>query len=154
MDFEQIIILIWIPIIWLIVEIVIQIWVKLVNKKFQWLIISNDEKPKLSKIGLKKFIHHGYDSELGWIRKPNTTDTEKNKNGEANNKNHTLTSIAVALMFCAFSLDNPKGKLSFSMNNLILINNIIIPPIYPRANPKPDDFPKFLLFEISFNKEL
>ena len=82
MDFEQIIILIWIPIIWLIVEIVIQIWVKLVNKKFQWLIISNDEKPKLSKIGLKKFIHHGYDSELGWIRKPNTTDTEKNKNGE------------------------------------------------------------------------
>ena len=83
MDFEQIIILIWIPIIWLIVEIVIQIWVKLVNKKFQWLIISNDEKPKLSKIGLKKFIHHGYDSELGWIRKPNTTDTEKNKNGEA-----------------------------------------------------------------------
>ena len=83
MDFEQIIILIWIPIIWLIVEIVIQIWVKLVNKKFQWLIISNDEKPKLSKIGLKKFIHHGYDSELGWIRKPNTTNTEKNKNGEA-----------------------------------------------------------------------
>ena len=82
MDFEQIIILIWIPIIWSIVEIVIQIWVKLVNKKFQWLIISNDEKPKLSKIGLKKFIHHGYDSELGWIRKPNTTDTEKNKNGE------------------------------------------------------------------------
>ena len=58
MDFGQIIILIWIPIIWLIVEIVIQIWVKLVNKKFQWLIISKDEKPKLSKIGLKKFIHH------------------------------------------------------------------------------------------------
>ena len=83
MDFGQIIILIWIPIIWLIVEIVIQIWVKLVNKKFQWLIISKDEKPKLSKIGLKKFIHHGYDSELGWIRKPNTTDTEKNKSGEA-----------------------------------------------------------------------
>lgn len=83
MDFEQIIILIWIPIIWSIVEIVIQFWVKLVNKKFQWLIISKDERPKLSKTGLKKFIHHGYDSELGWIRKPNTTNTEKNKNGEA-----------------------------------------------------------------------
>ena len=83
MDFEQIIILIWIPIIWSIVEIVIQLWVKLVNKKFQWLIISKDERPKLSKTGLKKFIHHGYDSELGWIRKPNTTNTEKNKNGEA-----------------------------------------------------------------------
>ena len=52
MDFEQIIILIWIPIIWSIVEIVIQLWVKLVNKKFQWLIISKDERPKLSKTGL------------------------------------------------------------------------------------------------------
>ena len=83
MDFEQIIILIWILIIWSIVEIVIQIWIKLVNKKFQWLIISKDEKPKLSKVGLEKFIHNGYDSELGWIRKPNTTNTEKNKNGEA-----------------------------------------------------------------------
>ena len=82
MDFGQIIILIWIPIIWSIVEIVIQFWVKLVNKKFQWLIISKDERPKLSKTGLKKFIHHGYDSELGWVRKPLTEHEEIGKNGK------------------------------------------------------------------------
>ena len=91
MDFEQIIILIWIPIIWSIVEIVIQLWVKLVNKKFQWLIISKDERPKLSKTGLKKFIHHGYDSELGWIRKPNTSHSEQSENKITNwNISHDL----------------------------------------------------------------
>ena len=73
MDFEQIIILIWIPIIWSIVEIVIQLWVKLVNKKFQWLIIGKDQTPKLPNNGLKKFFSHGYDPVLGWIRKPNTS---------------------------------------------------------------------------------
>lgn len=82
MDFEQIIIFLWILMIWCIIEILIQIWIKLVNKKFQWLIISKDEKPKLSKIGLEKFIRHGYDSELGWIRKPNTHNSEKGKDEE------------------------------------------------------------------------
>jgi hypothetical protein len=82
MDFEKIIFLLWIPIIWFIVEILIQIWVKFINKKFQWLIISKDEKPKLSKTGLNKFFIHGYDSELGWTRKPNTSNTEKGKDGE------------------------------------------------------------------------
>jgi len=82
MDFEQIIIFFWIPIIWFIVEIFIQIWIKFVNKKFQWLIIAKDEKPKLSKTGLNKFFDHGYDSELGWVRQPNTSNTEKGKEGE------------------------------------------------------------------------
>jgi len=31
----------------------------------------------------------------------------------------------------------------------MLINNITIPPIYPKAKPKPEDLPKFLLVEIS-----
>jgi len=82
MDFEQIIIFLWIPIIWLIIEIFVQIWIKFVNKKFQWLIISKDEKPELSKKGLNKFFNHGYDSELGWVRYPNTSNTEKGKEGE------------------------------------------------------------------------
>jgi len=51
-------------------------------------------------------------------------------------------------------LVNPKGKLSLSINNLILISNITIPPMYPRAKPKPEDLPRFLLVEISFSKEL
>ena len=39
-----------------VIEFLIQIWIKLVNKKFQWLITSKDEKPKLSKLGLDKFF--------------------------------------------------------------------------------------------------
>ena len=52
-----------------------------VNKKFQWLIIEKDEHPVLSKEGLTKFISHGYDPELGWIRKPNTFHNEISKRG-------------------------------------------------------------------------
>lgn len=64
-----------------IIELVLQIWVLLVHKKFQWLIIAKDEKPILSKEGLNKFIPLGYDPELGWIRKPNTSHNEKGKFG-------------------------------------------------------------------------
>ena len=82
MDFEQIVLIIWISVIWIIAEIFIQIWVKLVNKKFPWLIISKDEQPKLDNLALNKFFKNGYDSELGWIRKPNTSNHENNKNGK------------------------------------------------------------------------
>jgi hypothetical protein len=67
--------------IFLIVEISSLIISSYVRKNFQWLITSRDEKPKLSVEGLKKFIPNGYDSELGWIRKPNTSHDEKGKFG-------------------------------------------------------------------------
>ena len=53
----------------------------LVKRRFHWLILHKDEKPELSKTGLKTFLSHGYDSELGWIRKPNTSHNEKGKYG-------------------------------------------------------------------------
>jgi len=52
-----------------------------VNKRFSWLITDKDEKPTLSESGLKKFISHGYDSEFGWVRKPNTFHIENGKEG-------------------------------------------------------------------------
>lgn len=57
---------------------------KFVNKKFQWLILQKDEFPNLSQEGLMKFFSHGYDSELGWVRKPNTQHSEKGKDGITN----------------------------------------------------------------------
>ena len=65
-----------------IVEFIAYSLVSFVNKKFQWLIIQKDEFPTLSTEGLKKFFHHGYDSELGWVRKPNTSHTENGKEGK------------------------------------------------------------------------
>lgn len=67
--------------IFIILEIIAFIWIQLVKKKFQWLITSSDQKPNLSHKGLKKFFEHGFDEELGWIRKPNTFHDEKGKDG-------------------------------------------------------------------------
>lgn len=54
-----------------------------VRKHFQWLIVKSDENPSFSKEALSKFILEGYDSELGWIRKPNTSKKEKNKSSSS-----------------------------------------------------------------------
>ena len=62
------------------IELISIIMVKVVNKKFQWLIIGKDKIPKLSDNGLKKFFSHGYDPVLGWTRKPNTAHSEKSRN--------------------------------------------------------------------------
>jgi len=62
-----------------IIELISIILVKFVNKKFQWLIIQKDESPKLSKDDLKKFFVHGYDPILGWVRKPNSHNSEKGR---------------------------------------------------------------------------
>ena len=64
-----------------IIEILLRQTVLYVNKKFQWLIVEKDEVPELSE-DLEKFLINGYDSELGWTRKPNTSHTEKGKTGE------------------------------------------------------------------------
>lgn len=65
-----------------VVEFGLFLWISYVRKKFQWLIVSKyDENPKLSQEGLNKFIPEGYDSHIGWIRKPNTTREEQGKFG-------------------------------------------------------------------------
>jgi hypothetical protein len=65
-----------------IIEIGLFFWVSYVRKRFQWLITSKDERPLLTQEGLDKFIPEGYDSEIGWIRKPNTVREEKGKFGK------------------------------------------------------------------------
>ena len=81
MEIEIFSILIWVLSIICLIEILAYVSISYTNKKFQWLIMQKDENPKLSKEGLQKFFEHGYDSELGWIRKPNTTHEEKGKEG-------------------------------------------------------------------------
>lgn len=58
------------------VEIIAYGIVKFVNKRFQWLILKKDEEPELSKQELTKFFRGGFDTELGWVRKPNTNNDE------------------------------------------------------------------------------
>lgn len=58
--------------------------VKFFRKDFQWLITSQDERPKLDPIGLNSFISKSYDPMLGWVRKKNSVGIEKGEKGEVN----------------------------------------------------------------------
>ena len=79
MDFWNIITII--IIIFCFIEILTFVWIRLVRKYFPWLITEKDEHPKLSKGGLARFIPNGFDPELGWVRKPNTSHYESGQNG-------------------------------------------------------------------------
>lgn len=59
-----------------ILEVLSYFLVAVLNKRFQWLITPKDEMPEIKKEYLDKFIKHGYDQELGWVRKPNTCKLE------------------------------------------------------------------------------
>ena len=80
-----------------------------VRKNFQWFITSQDEHPVIDKKGLEKFIKHGYDSELGWVRHPGTNkkkeNYEINKKGARMNPKHehlptTISSYGDSFCFC------------------------------------------------------
>jgi len=76
--------LVLVIVVFFVIELIFIILVKFVNKKFQWLIIQKDESPKLSEDGLKNFFSHGYDPVLGWIRKPNSHNSEKGRDNTTN----------------------------------------------------------------------
>ena len=63
-------------ILFFLLEITLKSIIHYLRKDFQWLITSEDIIPKLSKEGLNKFFVYSYDSELGWVRKPNTSGQE------------------------------------------------------------------------------
>jgi hypothetical protein len=44
-----------------------------------WLIVRKDLNPKIDADGLNAFLEHGWDKELGWVRKPNTRHGEIGK---------------------------------------------------------------------------
>lgn len=70
--------------IWGIIELTLYFLTSFVRRHFQWLILGQDEKPELSNDGLNKFIPHGYDTELGWIRKPHTSNKETSTFSKSN----------------------------------------------------------------------
>jgi hypothetical protein len=46
-----------------------------------WLIMAQDNRPRLAPDGLQRFIAHGWDAELGWVRKPNSGHDETGAGG-------------------------------------------------------------------------
>ena len=72
-----------------------QLLVRYLRKDFQWLITSSDEHPTLDATALKKFIGNGFDPELGWARRPNTTGTESVRSAGALPADHKKVSFRI-----------------------------------------------------------
>ncbi len=56
--------------------------VRYFRQTFPWLITKQDEMPAFDEKALAKFFDYSFDPDLGWIRKPNTTGTERGRNGD------------------------------------------------------------------------
>jgi len=65
-----------------ILEVASYYFANFLRKKFPWFITAKDEFPMISEEGLDKFMPHGFDKELGWIRKPNSKKEELGKYGK------------------------------------------------------------------------
>ncbi len=74
--------LIWILSLIVAFEIVTYVIVHWTRKRFQWMITAKDEHPVITEQALNKFFDHGFDPELGWVRKPNTAKNEYGKFGK------------------------------------------------------------------------
>jgi len=68
--------------IWLFIELFLWALFRWLRADFQWLVMGVDKNPVMNKLGLKKFFEKGWDSELGWVRKPYTTGMEKGRNSK------------------------------------------------------------------------
>lgn len=51
------------------------------RKSCAWLIVGKDRLPDIDPKGLDAFMRHGWDPQLGWVRKPNTQHNEIGKGG-------------------------------------------------------------------------
>lgn len=66
----------------ILIESLTHILVYNLKKSSQWLITDEDILPTFNKNSLDKFTQHGFDSELGWVRKSNTDKEEIGKGGK------------------------------------------------------------------------
>ncbi len=57
-------------------ELATGVLVQWLRQKCAWLITGRDRNPVIDEAGLDAFMEHGWDPELGWVRKPNTRHGE------------------------------------------------------------------------------
>lgn len=70
--YELVFIILLFILIILAVEVGLHFLIRHFRKDFQWLITAEDKLPSFSSTALDRFFTHGFDPELGWVRKPNT----------------------------------------------------------------------------------
>ena len=68
--------------VFVLIESALFLIVRLQRRSFSWLITKNDDVPTMDSKALKKFIDNSFDSNLGWVRKPNTSGVENVQKGQ------------------------------------------------------------------------
>lgn len=91
-----------------ILEIILFFLLRFLRKDFQWLILKSiDEKPLIPKEKIENFLVNGYDKELGWVRKSNTSSSEKViSQGQSEIKNEQSTSFSINSEGCRRNVDH------------------------------------------------
>lgn len=68
--------------VFLIAELLLFVAVNFCRYRFPWVITSQDEVPVLDKTALQRFVDYSFDPDLGWVRKPDSTGTERGQFGD------------------------------------------------------------------------
>ena len=68
--------------VFLMLELSLQVVVNYLRKDFQWLINKHDEYPYFNPEALKKFFNNSFDKELGWVRKAGSSGIEHGEFGD------------------------------------------------------------------------
>lgn len=102
------IILIKIIIVFVCLEMFLHFLLRFLRKDFQWLILKSiDEKPVIPKEKVKRFLINGYDKELGWVRRPNTSSNEKViSQGQNINANEKSTNFSIDSKGCRTNVNH------------------------------------------------
>lgn len=72
----------WILIVLLIAELLLFVVINFCRSRFPWIVTGRDELPVFDKAALKKFLDYSFDPDLGWVRKADSTGTERGRFGE------------------------------------------------------------------------
>lgn len=117
------------------IEILLVIIIKILKKKFKWLINSEDEYPSFSKEKLFNFYKNSYDPILGWDRKKNSAGFEigekktffkiskKGYRGKSKFKKTAISVFGDSFAFCRYVNDNEtwesylEEKLKMNIHN-------------------------------------
>lgn len=118
-------------------EVILYMIVRACKTAFPWLITRSDELPAFDEKALVKFIENSFDPELGWVRRPNTTGTERGRNGEiqfhidaigsrSHSRSHLdpkVASFGDSYTFCRQVVDDETWQAILSKeNNLGVLN--------------------------------
>ena len=118
-------------------EVIIQIYIKKIKKNFQWFLEKKDRNPKFDQIKFKNYIKNSFNKNLGWIRKPNiighdTLANKKikftiNKSGYRKNiktnKEPLIVSFGGSYVFCRQVKDGETWQEQISKNKKFNVLN-------------------------------